>query len=159
MIYAFAGHRPDRLGGYGAEAWASLCGFAIKTVKKYRPEKAVLGMAQGWDMAVAAACVVEQVPFIAAVPFRGQEKIWPHHVQKLYRQLLGQSEEMHVLFGGKYEAWKMHKRNEWMVRRGDELIALWDGTSTSGTFKAVEYAKNRGVIVHNLWSDWLQHNA
>src|SRR3546814_16271306 len=54
---------------------------------------------------------------------------------------------------GGYAAWKLQKRNEWMVDHADELVALWDG-SRSGTGNCVAYANTSGKPVVNLWPSW-----
>jgi hypothetical protein len=80
-------------------------------------------MALGWDQAFAQACVDLEIPFVAAVPFHGQEKRWPRESQKYYNDLLVQSKRIHYIteFDDKGEVpfWKVAKalqdRNAWMV--------------------------------------------
>jgi uncharacterized phage-like protein YoqJ len=45
---------------------------------------------------------------------------------------------------GEYAAWKMQKRNEWMVDRCTALIAVYNSDQTGGTRNCVEYAKKVG---------------
>lgn len=153
-IFAVTGHRPDKLGGYDNVTWARICWLAIKTMKMYDPSLVITGMALGWDMAVASACVTLQIPFVAAVPFAGQERKWPHETQRLYRLLCTQAAEFRVLYGGGYDPWKMQRRNEWMVDRCEEVIALWNGVNEGGTFRCVDYAERKGVKVNNMWDAW-----
>lgn len=159
MIYAATGHRPDKLGGYDEKTWAKLCGFAALTLDRLEPDKLIIGMAQGWDLAIACGCVAIGIPFIAAAPFRGQEKVWPADKQKMYRLLCLQAEEFHVVNGGGYAPWKFLRRNEWMVNRCDEVLALWDKGPGGGTFKTVEYAQKKGVKINNVWDEWRLHCA
>jgi uncharacterized phage-like protein YoqJ len=162
VIYGVTGHRPDKLGGYHAEAWTRLCGFAALTVKRFEPDAVVLGMAVGWDMAVASACVALRVPFVAAIPFHGQQRLWPDDKQRLYRLLLTQAERVHVVSNGPYAVWKMLRRNEWMVnevrRNAGEFIALWNGEAEGGTYRCVEYARRREVKITNVWEEWKVHS-
>ena len=45
-----------------------------------------------------------------------------------------------------YAAWKMQKRNEWMVDNSGAVIAVWDGTP-SGTANTVKYARKQKKAV------------
>lgn len=152
MIVAATGHRPDKLGGYDDMTRRALGALAVEWLHYNRPAKVISGMALGWDQAVAAACVVLEIPFIAAVPFEGQERKWPPLAQRRYRRLLEQAAEVVVvceLYGPK----TMQIRNEWMVDRADLMLALWNGTF-GGTHNCLEYARKKGVEFKNLWSRW-----
>jgi uncharacterized phage-like protein YoqJ len=41
-----------------------------------------------------------------------------------------------------YAAWKMQKRNEWMIDNSDATIAIWNG-QPSGTANTIEYAQKQ----------------
>lgn len=159
MILGFTGHRPDRLGGYDQDTWSSLVKFATEIMERKDPSSAVIGMALGWDLAVASACAILKVPFVAAVPFHGQEKTWPPESQRLYRLLLSQSKETVLVNSGQYARWKLLRRNEWMVNRSDEMVALWDGEQKGGTFQCVMYARKKGKKVSNVWPEWRARHA
>jgi hypothetical protein len=77
MILAATGHRPDKLGGYDLSIYRKLVGLAYSYLRKQTPDVVISGMALGWDQAVAEAAVKASTPFIAAIPFRGQESKWP----------------------------------------------------------------------------------
>ena len=47
---------------------------------------------------------------------------------------------------GGYAAWKMQKRNQFMVDHSNLLIAVWDGSS-GGTSNCVAYAKKIGLQI------------
>jgi uncharacterized phage-like protein YoqJ len=116
----------------------------------------ITGMALGWDQAIARACTKAKVPWIAAIPFIGQEKTWPRESQDEYHQLLLSCESQSVICSGGYEPWKMQVRNEWMIDRvGPDgvLMALWNGTP-GGTSNAVAYARRREFETVNLWEEW-----
>jgi len=76
MILSGTGHRPDKLGGYSDSAFDNLVKIAEDYLKESKPDKVISGMALGWDQALAEACVNLNIPFIAAVPFKGQESKW-----------------------------------------------------------------------------------
>lgn len=156
-IVAATGHRPDKLGGYNDRTRLALGGMATEWLACNRPDEVISGMALGWDQAVAGACVALQIPFIAALPFAGQEKRWPEDAQKRYWRLLGYATEVVTVTEGEVYGNLVNKamqtRNEWMVDRAGRMLALWDG-SWGGTFNCVKYAEKRGVPVTNLWDRW-----
>ena len=128
-IMAVTGHRPEKVGGYSDEASKRLTTFAEEMLKFYKPEAVITGMALGWDQAVAEACRQLNIPFIAAIPFKGQESKWPRESQVHYRELLSCAKEVVEVCQPGYAAWKMQRRNEWMVCRATRVLALWNGTS------------------------------
>lgn len=152
MIIAATGHRPDKLGGY-SEAVFQKCVFTAKTyLQVVLPKGAIVGMALGWDQAVAQACIDLGIPFTAAIPFEGQHDLWPVESQRRYLRLLACAE--HVEIVTKRYAMPvpkaMQKRNEWMVDRCQSVLALWDG-SFGGTHNCIRYAEKRKKPVVNSW--------
>jgi uncharacterized phage-like protein YoqJ len=152
-ILAATGHRPNKLGGYGNDVFQHLKMLAQAVFVSERPNKVISGMALGWDQAWAEAAIEEDIPLIAAIPFDGQESVWPESSKVKYRQLLSKTENVVVICPGSYAAWKMQKRNEWMVDNCDRLVALWDGTS-GGTANCVRYAESVKKPISNLWPAW-----
>src|ERR1700685_2111371 len=88
ITWGATGHRPDKLGGYGEEQHKKLVFLAQIAIRNIKPDEIITGMALGWDQAVAEACILERIPFIAAIPCRGQENLWPDSAVKYYRELL-----------------------------------------------------------------------
>src|SRR5882762_9777 len=93
MKICATGHRPDKLGGYDSNNPLRL---AIKEqireqIIKLAPAFAYSGMALGVDQDFAAICLSLSVPFIAAIPFKGQESRWPAESQRVYLNLLNQA--------------------------------------------------------------------
>ncbi len=143
MIVAVTGHRPDKLGGYNfykpLRVW--LRDQLLAKLQQLQPSSAISGMALGIDQDFAYVCVWAGVPFLAAIPFVGQESIWPEESRLLYNELLSRAYEKVIVSSGGYSARKMQIRNEWMVNHCDVLIAVWDG-SEGGTGNCVRYAEN-----------------
>lgn len=151
MIVAFTGHRPDKLGGYASEtkhpagkrakierALATLLGA------KLQPTGAISGMALGVDQWAAWVCSDLGIPWIAAVPFDGQESRWPTEAQRIYHTLLARAYGTKVVTPGRPldrhdAALRMQARNQWMVDHCQLLIAVFDG-SPGGTKNCVDYA-------------------
>lgn len=153
-IVSVTGHRPDKLGGYEITARRAVGAFAAEQLLQLAPDRVITGMALGWDQAVAAACIILDIPFVAAVPFEGQERRWPQESRERYHRLLSHADERVVVCDDFVPAVKaLQKRNEWMVDRAEEVIALWDG-SFGGTHNCITYARKKGVPVRNLWDQW-----
>jgi len=149
-IIAATGHRPKKLGGYSKTIETRLFNLALEYLRKARPTMAISGMALGWDMAFADACEELGIPFIAAIPFIGQESVWPEQSQERYKRLLTKAHRVHVVSDGQYMPFKMALRNEWMVDSASKIAALWDG-SAGGTANCVAYAIGKGKPIDNLW--------
>lgn len=141
------GHRPDKLGGYritpnslGAqyrELWHPKLRDVLIELNIDGDVLGVSGMAQGIDQAYASLCIDLNIPFLAAVPFVGQESIWPPVAQQRYQTLLAKASEVVYV-----KDWRppqnanfarlLHERNQWMVdyckERNGHAIVVWDGT-------------------------------
>lgn len=150
---AGTGHRPQKLLGFGARANSTLCRFTRAWLEALRPECVISGMALGWDQALATAAVELAIPFVAAVPFEGQEARWPESSQREYQALLGRAAEVVIVSSGSFSARSMQARNQWMTDYCDLLLALYDGSS-GGTGNCIRYADESGRDVLNLWASW-----
>lgn len=152
-IIAATGHRPSKLGGYGWATEARLEAFAKAYLERAKPDVTISGMAIGWDMAFARASADLGIPFIAAVPFDGQDAKWPPETKAAYWKLIRVARRTHIVSTGGYEPHKMQVRNEWMVDHCTGLAALWDGSS-GGTGNCIRYARKVGRPIENLWAEW-----
>lgn len=157
MIIAGTGHRPDKLcihpsmNDQAVHDW--LVSLAMTYLAQMEPDMVISGMALGWDQALAKAAMISGVPFIAAVPFSGQERRWPASDQAHYHSLLAAAHTVEVVSSGDYEPVKMEIRNRWMVNRAHRVVALWDG-SPGGTGNCIRYARKRKAEIDNLWTRW-----
>ena len=151
MIVAFTGHRPNKLGGYKIPnpTYIKVCQEIDKALKELKPEKVITGMALGIDQWAASVAHKLDIPYLAAIPFEGQEKAWPEESQKIFRLLRKLAAEEVIVSPGGYTANKMQVRNEWMVDHCDKLIAVWDGTE-GGTGNCVKYAKSIGKDIYYI---------
>jgi uncharacterized phage-like protein YoqJ len=145
MIISFTGHRPNKLGGYkDPNPIKERIKIEIRKIfLELKPEKVISGMALGVDQWAVEVCLELGVPFIASVPFTGQENMWPHKSKLYYHELLAKAEEEIIVSEGGYTPWKMQIRNQHMIDNSDILIAVYDGTG-GGTGNAVDYAKKIG---------------
>jgi uncharacterized phage-like protein YoqJ len=151
VIVAVTGHRPDKIGGYNfyASKRVWIRDQLMAKLWQLKPVSAISGMALGVDQDFAYTCVWAGIPFLAAIPFVGQEAIWPEESRQLYNELLSRAYEKVVVSPGGYSAKKMQVRNAWMVNHCDVLIAVWDG-SQGGTGNCVAYAQSVGRPIERI---------
>lgn len=112
-------------------------------VDELRVDKLLTGMALGVDQLAAEVASRNGIPFVAVIPFEGQESRWPRIAQERYRELLDIADEQIVVSPGGYAAWKMLRRNEWMVDHSQQSIAVWNGDRKGGTYNCVQYALDK----------------
>lgn len=151
---AATGHRPQHIGGFGSDVRAKLYDTAFEALRRIDPAEVIIGMAVGWDMAVAEAAIDLSFYTIAVVPCAGQSSAWPEEAQKRYRGILARANEVVDYPGGPYAAWKLHARNHYMVDRAQAILALWNGRPIGGTFACIEYANKKGRPIINEWSNY-----
>jgi len=154
LIVCGTGHRPNKLGGYTHEAEAMLHTLANWWLSANRPKEVITGMALGWDTALAISSYNLGIPYTAAIPFRGQEEMWPQKSQDKYNLLLSKAKDIVIVCEGGYSSQKMQLRNIWMVDNSQGILALWDGTS-GGTHNCVKYAKTTKKPIYNIWEHYL----
>jgi uncharacterized phage-like protein YoqJ len=177
---AFTGHRPDKLGGYGTDkntAVQSILYDRLYDVCSYLitnngATDFMEGMAQGIDQLagrVIMGIISEQAfedefkritRLHAAIPYPGQESIWPKKARETYQDELDRIEDykdygssIHYVHdkkpSTKYEAVKwLDERNHYMVDWCDLLIAVWNG-SKGGTGNCIQTAKaaNKPILL------------
>jgi len=155
MIIAFTGHRPDKLPnketGYKLPnpTYIQVCHETQKLLLELKPEKCISGMAIGYDLYAAFVCLKLGIPYVSAIPFVGQEKMWPQETQKIYHRILEKAAEAVVVSEGGYAAQKMQIRNEWMIDHCDQVLACWDG-SNGGTYNCIKYAQSQNKLIHYI---------
>lgn len=136
------GHRPNKLGGYKdspLQGWVR--GRIQEELKKASPSLVITGMALGFDQWLAEEAMKLNIPFLAAVPFVGQENIWPESSRKIYEWILSKAAFTQYVSMGSYSNKKLQLRNQWMVDHSGVVLACYDGTS-GGTQNCVNYAIN-----------------
>lgn len=140
MILGFTGHRI--ITNYNS-TYLSIKHY----LEELKPEHTISGMAIGSDQLFAVICIRLNIPFIAAVPFIGQEIKWPLHIQKQYFKILDKAKEIVTVSSGGYSNDKFHIRNEFIVNNSDKMLAYYDG-SPSGTGHCFNYANemNKEII-------------
>ncbi len=157
MTYSGTGHRLNKLGGYDPEIYVNLINFLTKELSTLKPipTKLILGMAIGFDQACARAAINLTLPFEAAVPFVGQEKLWPKSSQQEFYDLLELAATVTIVSEGIYHPSKMIIRNHYMVDHSQKLISLYNGDKNGGTFECVKYAEKQCKEIINLYDKYL----
>lgn len=163
MIICITGHRPNGLPkeyGYNLnnEAWTKLKKYIEVTIEecyKYATPNEeltlVTGMALGvdtafWEVADKLHKSNRNIKIEAALPFIGQEKKWTDASQKLYKQMLSESDKVTIVSDGGFATYKMMSRNRYMVNKSDIVIAVIC-KETGGTAQCVKYAKEHNKVV------------
>lgn len=144
MILGVTGHKPNKLGSYKIPnpTYNFVMAETAKTVLEYKPSKIITGLCIGYAQWVAELAIKLNIPFIAAVPFMGQELLWSKDAQSTYRQLLHHADVVEVVSPGGFASWKMQARNQWIVNNCTLLLAAFDG-SPGGTYNCLDYAKEQ----------------
>lgn len=145
MILGVTGHRPPKVGGYEEN---NLTAHLIKkkmrqSILAHEPEQLITGMALGVDTWAAEIAIELNIPFVAAIPFMGQQLKWPSAAQSRYLQLIDRATAVKVVCKGGYAVWKMQERNEWIIWHCDLLLAVWDKSPEGGTFKCITAAQKQ----------------
>lgn len=153
MKIAITGHRPQKLNreynGTGPmSTWVKK--KVNDTLDIYGPTMLISGMALGVDMLFAEIAIERNVPLLAAIPCKGQEKIWPKKSQDRYNKILSYENCEKVYVNENYSGWAMQKRNEYMIDRCDILLAVWDKIASGGTYNCVKYAKSKNKQIHYI---------
>ena len=159
------GHRPPRLGGYHEGVRLATVSLARNSLLALGGVDSVtLGMALGWDQAVAEACIDLSIPFTAALPFATMGDRWPAASRKLRDKLLSRASRVEIVGGDGAYVQRFTVRDKWMVDHvtgpEDVCLALWDGVEKGGTFATVSHARIRDLLVVNAWEgSWLAHSG
>lgn len=160
MIVAATGHRLHILPGYKGDGSshrlrAALLETAMDALEEWHPEEVISGMATGWDMAVAAAAMMLNVPFRAYVPFEGQDRLWSAADRTMYRSLLDEAAAVRV-FSPVERKSAYIERDRAMVDDSSRLLALYCGDPRSGTGQTIQYAEGWLVPWTNYASAFME---
>lgn len=152
MIVGVTGHRPTKL-NFEWDGVGPLSDWLRQRFRdhltKLKATRLITGMALGADMLFAEVGIEMGLQVLAAIPFRGQEKIWPAVSQERYHRILANPlVTKDIISPGGYSAEKMLSRNMMLVHHCDVLIAVWDGSS-GGTAHCYREAQKKGKrIIH-----------
>jgi uncharacterized phage-like protein YoqJ len=88
------------------------------------------------------------IPYLALVPFPGQERRWPAQSRETYAKVLAAAAGVLVVtpdppLDAEGAVTALHARNDRLCAVADELIAIWDG-SRGGTASCVRNWRHIG---------------
>lgn len=150
-VMAITGHRPQSLDNdytYGSELWRGLRAAYEELFIGFKVDRLLTGCALGVDTVAAEVAAANGIPYTACIPFDGQQNKWPRAAKQRYERLLSRADDMIIVSPGGYAAWKLHKRNEFMVDNSSILLATWNGKPKGGTYACVQYGmKKHGSIL------------
>ena len=131
-----AGLRPPGLGGYDDNEVAADVRERLTEILEAKrimePDLVVLtGLGLGAEQLGAEAAALAKVPYVAVLPYPGQESVWPKRTQEGYRSLLDGAAEQIVLQQkpptSKQQAGAaLARRDAWLARSAQEAVVVWD---------------------------------
>ena len=126
MRIVITGHRTEKLAIYDF-GWiqSAIDDVLVELKSKDTNLLAYSGMASGIDLHFCKSCIVLGIPYIACVPFDGQENTMIPRDADLRAILLKSAKEIKEV------------KNSWMVEHTDVGIAVWSAQK-GGTFNVVE---------------------
>ncbi len=91
-----------------------------------------------------------QITLESAIPYEEQASNWTVQQRERYYEIAGKCDQETILQTA-YTGGCMKKRNHYMVDSSTFVLAVWDGTSRSGTAQTVRYARElcRKIIIIN----------
>jgi len=156
-VCCFTGYRPHRFDfspdGLRPEQVQAALGALIRSLYDEGYRTFISGMSAGVDLWAAAEVLTlreshPKVKLVAAVPFAGQESRWAIPLQREYRRILDECQQVEYLFDEKAAAADpsacYRNRNRWMVDRADTVLAVCEvdvADSRTGTAATVRYAR------------------
>jgi uncharacterized phage-like protein YoqJ len=160
LAAAFTGHRKERMlqgGGNNPRLTGEIRNAVLhEVVELYKKGYRVFytGMACGFDMTAAEAVLQVReeygdIMLVAAVPFRKQPLWFDAEDRLLYARLLEKADRV-VMVSENYHKGCYLRRDEYMVRKADIVIAYWDLVPEGGTFYTVSKALTSGKPVINI---------
>lgn len=132
MRLIVTGHRDEKLVTYDKLWIKKAIEDCLLELKQQGLAIAYAGMASGVDLTFCESCQFLDVPFIACIPFEGQEKRMDEDAARFRKELLELAKEIKYV------------KNSWMVENCDVAIAVWDGNK-GGTHNVVQQLIEKGV--------------
>lgn len=154
------GHRPQSLGKDFRATQGLLDLVALEACYAYEGVDTIVytGMALGWDISIAAACERLGVPYVAVVPCINHPNVWQEREKRAYALFLQKATLVHcvrpyVCVGPTFK-YSLFERNTVLLNQATEVLALYDGRTTGGTYDTIRQAGKRGLPVANAWGKW-----
>ena len=89
---------------------------------------------------------------VLVLPYVGQESQWSQRDAAVYRALLRQADEV-VYTAKAYTRGCLFQRNRYLVDHSAHCVCYLQ-RDTGGTAYTVRYARERGLVIHDLTQGW-----
>jgi ribonuclease HI/uncharacterized phage-like protein YoqJ len=132
-----AGHRPPALGGYDENLVSSAVRSKLTEIlaakQAVSPSLVVLtGLGLGAEQLGAEAAREAGVPYVAVLPYPGQDGVWPVASKERYAELLKDAAGQVLMQARPPESKQkagaaLARRDGWLARHADEAVVVWDG--------------------------------
>lgn len=133
MRLIISGHREHKLINYDVEWISEQISILVGELKEnYGVSLAYSGMASGVDLYFCEACDIHKLPYIACIPFEGQETTMRGEAILMRESYIKRAKEV------------KHVKNSWMVENADIAIIVWDGNK-GGTHNVLQQVVERKV--------------
>lgn len=145
MIITISGSRPQKYNKIVKDNPENKIKQLIKKAisEEEKIELCYIGMALGVDQLACEVCLGLKIPYVATIPFEDFNLKWSKDQKQHYDFLLSKAERIEVVCDSGYAAWKLQKRNEYMIDRSNKLLVFYDGLP-GGSQNALDYAiKNK----------------
>lgn len=159
MILSGTGHRPLTLGLDYSEKSEELlqlfCKKILLNIQKTEDISQIYsGGATGWDLALAYTSINMGFATTLALPFYGFGSNWPIEQQRKFWKLMEKCTVVYVSEQDYTGKWQYIKRDHYLVDHCDRVLALHNGTPSTGTGLTVAYAEKKSKPVQNVWELW-----
>ena len=148
----FTGHRPQNLHQPESDIRE---GLEKAVMKAYDDgfRYFITGMAMGVDIWAGETVLKlrEEHPdicLIAAIPYPGQDRNFPHEWKLSYAKLLSECDQAEII-SDRYQKGAFHSRDRWMVDHSSMIIAVYNG-EPGGTAITISYAKKEGLELRGI---------
>lgn len=151
----FTGHRPEKLHMSESKVKILLEKAIIQAVED-NFLTFISGMARGVDMwaseiVLALRADNSNIRLICTPPYNGFEKRWDLSEQKLYNDILENSDFVKFVSKHYYKSC-FQVRNVFMINHSQRVISAYNGLS-GGTRNTLIYANKKGVEIVNIFED------
>lgn len=150
MICCVTGNRPQKF------PWEYGCGDEMKKYHSdmngivkdlieqgynYFLSGGALGVDQDFaETVLSLKAIYPKIRLEIAVPCRTQAARWSESEQERYQAILKQANFVNVL-SETHTRFCMQKRNEYMVKKSDLILAFWNGEKEGGTWNTISFSQ------------------
>ncbi len=154
MNISFTGHRDFDLKRHGE----SLREVILSHLDGEREDDPVIflsGMAVGFDLAAAESVLTLRdegfcVMLHCVVPYSEQSLFFDKEDAARYERVLSQADRV-ITLAERYSHDVFFRRNDYLVKHADCIIAYFNGVPSGGTAYTVRHARRERVLVENIY--------